>query len=262
MSAAGPANGAERHYVRALDELNRSGIPYMIGGAYALREYAGIFRDTKDLDIFCREQDCPQILETLAAVAFETELTDPLWLAKAFHGDHLIDVIFNSGNGLSRVDDSWLQHAKPACILGCRVLLVPAEELIWSKVYVQERDRFDGADIIHIIRRQGPLLDWRRLLERMGPYWEVLFAHLIAFRFVYPTERDKVPEWLVRELLRRVERQLTSPPPLTPVCRGTLLSRVQYEVDTSEWGYLDARDLAAQHAYDPADKQDPSCRSG
>src|SRR5690606_23415802 len=94
MGAADAVNGAEPHYARALDELNRSGIPYMIGGSFALREYAGIFRDTKDMDIFCREQDCPRILKTLAAVGFDTELTDPLWLAKALHGDHLIDVIF------------------------------------------------------------------------------------------------------------------------------------------------------------------------
>src|SRR5690606_8963227 len=119
------------------------------------------------------------------------------------------------------------------------------------KVYVQERERFDGADIVHMIRRQGPLLDWQRLLDRMGPYWEVLYAHVVTFRFVYPSERDKVPEWLLREFMTRLSRQLAAPAPVAPICRGPLLSRTQYQVDIAEWGYLDVRALALQQAYGP-----------
>ena len=34
----------------------------------------------------------------------------------------------------------------------------------------------------------------------MEPHWEVLLTHLLNFRFVYPTERDLVPRWLMEEL--------------------------------------------------------------
>ena len=39
-------------YVRTLAVLNESGVPFLVGGAYALARYAGIERHTKDLDIF------------------------------------------------------------------------------------------------------------------------------------------------------------------------------------------------------------------
>ena len=34
-------------------------------------------------------------------------------------------------------------------------LVVPAEEMIWSKAFIQERERFDGADIHHLLRCKG-----------------------------------------------------------------------------------------------------------
>ena len=44
---------AEREvYRHGLETLNRAGIPYVVSGLYALYEYTGIYRQTKDLDIF------------------------------------------------------------------------------------------------------------------------------------------------------------------------------------------------------------------
>jgi hypothetical protein len=118
--------------------------------------------------------------------------------------------------------------------------------MIWCKSFVQERERFDGADVVHLIRKQGPTLDWHRVLARMDPHWEVLFAHLLTFRFVYPSERDTVPAWLMRELQSRVERQLAEPPPQEPICRGLLISERQYQIDITTWGYQDVRAMLLQ----------------
>src|SRR5262249_56205933 len=133
-----------------------------------------------------------------------SEVSVPQWRGKAFDGDHLVDVIFSSGNGICRVDNGWFEHAEPARILGVPVRLVPPEEMIWSKGFVQERERFDGADIAHLIRSCGHRLDWARLLRRFGPNWRVLYAHLILFGFAYPGERDKVPAWILEELGTRL----------------------------------------------------------
>ena len=121
--------------------------------------------------------------------------------------------------------------------------MIPPEEMIWSKSYVQDRGRFDGADIAHILLRQGRTLDWHRLLVRAGPDAEVMFGHLVTFRFVYPSERDVVPEWVMRELWSRIERQIGDPPPAGRICRGPLFSPYDYEIDVREWGYQDARTL-------------------
>jgi hypothetical protein len=229
-------------YAGAMRALDKAGVPFLVGGAYALHVYTGIERHTKDFDVFVRPRDCRAALDALAAAGCRTELTFPHWLGKAYRGDDFIDVIFSSGNALATVDDAWFEHATPGEVLGRPARLVPAEEMIWQKCYVQERERFDGADVAHLIRARGHDLDWRRLLARFGPYWRVLIGQLVMFGFVYPSERDRVPAWVMNDLAARLLGEVTEAPPQDRVCRGTLLSREQYLIDVERWGYADARE--------------------
>ena len=121
-----------------------------------------------------------------------------------------------------------------------KVNFCPVEELIWSKSFVMERERYDGADIAHIIRARGGRLDWPRLLRRFETHWHVLLSHLILFDFIYPAERSVIPGWLIRDLLQRLEAEQARPLSRNHVCRGTLLSRSQYRTDVEDLGYQDA----------------------
>ena len=49
------------------------------------------------------------------------------------------------------------------------VLLAPPEEMIWSKAFVCERERYDGADVNHLLRACGRQMDWQRLLAALRP---------------------------------------------------------------------------------------------
>jgi hypothetical protein len=104
-----------------------------------------------------------------------------------------------------------------------------------------ERERFDGADVAHLIRARAREMDWARLLDRFGPRWRVLLSHLVLFGFIYPGERDAVPDAVVKQLLARLETELAQPPPADRACHGTELSRAQYLVDLERWDYRDAR---------------------
>jgi hypothetical protein len=231
-------SSTDRFYREVLQVLGDSGIPFLIGGAFALAHYSAVERTTKDIDVFVRPGDCPRVLEEFSRRGYGAELTFPHWLGKVFCGEDLLDVIFSSGNGICTVDDRWLAHSSPGAILGVPVRIIPAEEMIWSKAYVMERDRFDGADILHLLRARGPHLDWDRLRERFAGHGEVLLAHLVLFHFVYPSERQKIPPAVMEGLLREWR---AAPSSRERVCRGTLLSRMQYGVDIEEWGYRDAR---------------------
>lgn len=228
-------------YQDALQTLERARIPFLLGGAYALTHYTGIVRHTKDLDVFVRPGDSDAALDSLASAGYRTEMTFPHWLGKAFHGDDFVDVIFRSGNGICGVDDSWFTHAETGEVLGLPVRLCPPEEIIWSKSFIQERERFDGADIQHLLRVRAPDLDWRRLLRRFGQHWRVLLGHLVMFGFVYPAQRQHIPAGVLELLLGRLRGELQAPAGGARVCQGTLLSRAQYHIDTEEWGYQDPR---------------------
>lgn len=228
-------------YRTALEILNREGLPYLVGGAYALGYYTGIERHTKDFDIFVRPADVQPILDVLTAAGYRTELTFPHWLGKVYHDDDFVDVIYSSGNGIAIVDEEWFEHAAEGTVLGMKHRLCPAEEIIWSKSFVIERERYDGADIAHLIRARGQAMDWKRMLRRFDRNWRVLFSHLVLFGFIYPCERDTVPSWVMQELIERLQGEIALPASGPRVCQGTLLSRAQYLIDIRTWGYEDAR---------------------
>ena len=117
-------------YRDVLEMLNRSGVPYLVGGTYAFQYYAGISRTTKDFDIFVRPRDTQRILDVLQRAGFKTEIAFSHWLAKAHHGDKFIDIIWSSGNAVAEVDDDWFAHAVDEEVLGVAVKLSPAEEMI------------------------------------------------------------------------------------------------------------------------------------
>jgi hypothetical protein len=228
-------------YLHVLRTLQAADAPFLVGGAYALRQYVGIDRNTRDFDIFVRREDYETVMGVLEAAGCNTELTYPHWLGKVRCESALVDVIFSSGNGVSLVDEDWFRHAGTGIVLDVPVKLCPPEEMIWSKAFIQERERFDGADVMHILLGCAESLDWQRLLRRFGSQWRVLFSHLCLFGFIYPSERARLPEWVLAELMKRMEHELRTPPPPTRVCQGTLLSREQYLPDTEQWGFLDAR---------------------
>jgi hypothetical protein len=228
-------------YREVLEALGASGVPFLVGGAFALTCYTRVERQTKDLDLFIRRSDYGRAGEVLREAGHEAALVHPHWLAKVHGGESFIDLIFGSGNGLCEVDDGWFRHAAEAQLLGLAVKIMPVEESIWSKAFVMERERYDGADIAHLLQACAEQIDWTRLLQRFGAHWRVLLSHLLLYGFVYPGERARVPDWVMQRLLERLREEQAAAAPQDRVCQGTLLSREQYLVDVEQQGYRDAR---------------------
>lgn len=228
---------ATEFYREVLLTLGRARVPFVVGGAFAVRHYTGLRRETKDLDLFLRERDLAPALAVLGARGFVTERTFPHWLAKTFSGRDFVDLIFNSANGLCPVDRGWFVTAPTTMLFDVPVALCPVEELLWTKCFVMERERFDGADVSHLLL--SATIDWKRLLERFGEQWRILYGHLLFFGFIYPRERGRIPSWVMKTLARRAAREAVAED--VNVCRGTLLSREQYLFDIQELGYADAR---------------------
>jgi len=228
-------------YRRAMAALDEAGVPFLVCGAFALARYTGIHRHTKDFDVFLRRRYLDRALGALAGIGLQVEHPFPHWLAKAYQGELFVDLIYSSGNGVAEVDDLWFEHAADGEVLDVPARLCPAEEIIWSKSFIMERERYDGADVAHLLRCRGPVLDWNRLLEHFaGADARVLLAHAVLFGYIYPGERDNVPRWVMDELLARLAADQASAAP-ERLCRGTILSRSQYLIDVEEWGLQDAR---------------------
>jgi hypothetical protein len=230
-----------------LESLQQVQIPYAVAGAFALHKHTGIWRFTKDLDIVLEARSVPDALLRLRQMGFETRIEDPIWLAKASRGEYFVDLITALGNAVLIVDRSWLDRAEPYEVfgVGCRVLA--AEEVIASKLFVSRRERFDGADIAHLIRACGSHLDWDRLQHLVNEHWELLLWSLIFFAYIYPSRASIVPQQLWSELIRRLEERVQHSNKDEPF-RGTLIDPNMFAIDVKEWGERDLfREYCARH---------------
>ena len=200
--------------------------------------HTGIWRATKDLDIVLEAKTVPAALAQLEQAGFETRIEDPVWLAKAFRGEHFVDLITALGNAVLVIDASWIERATPYEVLGVSCRVLSAEEMIASKIFVSRRERFDGADVAHLIRSCGARLDWARVQQLIEPHWEMLLWSLVFFSYVYPAHTSLVPADTWNGLIHRLQESLRHPRADQPF-RGTLIDPNMFAIDVAEWGERD-----------------------
>jgi hypothetical protein len=248
---------AERDvYKRALEALNAAGLPFVVAGAYAIYEHTGIYRKTKDLDLFFEPSAVVAAARALRGAGFVTRLEDEHWLAKATSGDCFVDLIYGMGNGIAFIDDEWARHSRPGILAAAPVRIAPAEELIWHRLFISERHRHDVADILHLILCLGDTLDWERLVRRVGQNWPLLLAQLLTFSYVYPGYRSNVPEWVYEQMLERARTDMVRDAVDADLTRGPLISRFSFTIDVREWGFQDPRsDLVREARNKPEVRQ-------
>lgn len=233
-------------FTQALDALTAAQVPFMVAGAFATNFHTGIWRNTKDIDIFCEPRWAGRVLATLAEAGFTTSVEEPHWLGKAVKGGALVDVIWGGGNWATYVDPHWFEHATRGRIIGREVLIAPAEDIILSKAYVAGRERYDGTDIAHLIHSCGKHFDWNDLVARFEDHWQLLLQYLILYRFSYPLERDVVPTRVIHELAARIGTDAELADGLS--FRGPLVDRYAYLHDLRFEGRDDPREAMARRA--------------
>lgn len=226
---------AENCYRDALQALLASGLPFVVGGVFAMHRHTGIWRSTKDLDFFLPAHEVPEAFRQLERVGFSTRVDDPVWLAKAQRGEYFVDLITGVGNATLCVDATWMERGLPEVVLGVECKVLAPEECLASKMCVAFRERFDGADVVHLIKACGPSLNWDRVLSLMGMHWEMLYWSLVLFAYVYPARTDLVPNALWEDLTRRFIDCFRKPNRNAPF-RGSLVDPRMFSIDVEEWG--------------------------
>ena len=235
-----PPPAAKDFYGEVLQLMAKSGIPFLLSGTYALASYTGIDRPTKDVDLFAKAGDALKLLGYFRDRGFDTVVVDERWLARITRGEMFVDIIYNMPTVTTHVTDEWFEGAPETELFGAKVRLVPPTQFIWSKIFVQDHHRYDGADVAHMILKCHKEINWEQLLGHMELYWEVLLIALLNFRFIYPSERDVVPQWLMDELLLRLKDQGDVKGPGKRVCRGRIFSPRDYAIDVEEWCFSEA----------------------
>lgn len=189
-------------YLEAIHITRKTGAPFLLGGAFGLAAYTGRCRNTKDLDFFVLPSDKNKIIDALTKKGFEdyhsTLKYDRGWIYRATRDDVLVDVIWQTPNRRSEVDDLWFQKARPLTLRGEKLNVLPPEELLAIKLYVMQRDRCDWPDLINLLYTTCADLDWEHVLYRMNGETPLLAGLLNVFNWVAPARALGLPSW-VRE---------------------------------------------------------------
>ena len=194
-------------YKSVMQEARRRGVPFAVGGGLAAMTYAGQWRNTKDLDLYICERDRDGAIRILIDQGlndyYEKQPYDRKWIYRGYKGDTIIDLIWAMANQRARVDPSWLEGPEVEAG-GERFHLLRPEEALWSKLYVQQRDRSDWPDALNLLYGVGPDMDFHRLLGNLGADVLLLTGLLTVFAWLCPDRARQLPEWLWSEL--RLER--------------------------------------------------------
>ena len=225
-------------YKRALEALTKADVPFVVAGAYAIYEHTGIYRKTKDLDLFFEPTAVIEAARALHGAGFVTCLEDPHWLAKAKSGEYFVDLIYGMGNGVALIDKGWIDHSRAGVLAAIPVRIAPPEELVWHRLFISERHRHDMADILHLILCVGDTFDWERLVNRVESHWPLLLGQLLTFSYVYPAYRSNVPAWVYEQLIERARAEIGREEDVG-FTRGPLISRFSFAIDVREWGFAD-----------------------
>ena len=235
-------------YRRALGALNAADVRYVVAGAYAIYEHTGIYRKTKDLDLFFEPEAVLPAARALREAGFTMRLEDDHWLAKATSGEYFVDLIFGMGNGIAFIDEGWINNSQPGILAATPVRIAPAEELIWHRLFISERHRHDMSDIVHVILCRGDSLDWRRLVDRVDQNWPLLLSHLLMYAYVYPGHKGNIPAWVPEKLLENAHENFAREEEDVELTRGPMISRFSFTIDVREWGFSDPRSELVKEA--------------
>ena len=193
-------------YQRVLAAVRAAGVPFALGGAFALATHTGTWRNTKDLDFFVAPEDRDRMIEIVTGVGLvdysHVLEYDRGWIYRAHHNEIIVDTIWATANRRAIVDQGWLTRGPEIELRGERVRVIPAEELIWAKLYVFHRDRCDWTDVWNLIYAAGPTLDWEHLLGRLEDDTLLLSGALAGFAWLCPGRARELPAGLWDRLPR------------------------------------------------------------
>jgi hypothetical protein len=192
-----------RIYRDVMQEADARGIPFAIGGAFAVATYTGYWRNTKDLDLYVLPEYRDRMIEVLKALGLEDyhpkAAYDRWWIYRATRDDTIVDVIWAMANHRAQIDGLWMSGPQ-ADLHGRPVRVLPAEAMLWDKLYIMQRDRCDWPDVLNLLYSAGAEIDWDHLLRRIGEDRPLLAGALAVFRWISPGRASDLPRHLWREL--------------------------------------------------------------
>ena len=199
-------------YRSAMEALRAAGVPFMLGGGFALATYVGRWRNTKDIDFYIYKQHRQAAIDALAEAGFEDYFSqlpyDRKWIYRSTRSGVIVDIIWAMANQRAQVDEFWFERAPQITLRGESLRIVPIEEFIWCKLYIVQRDHCDWTDVLNVLYAAAKQIDWEYLLWRLDTDRPLLRALITLYGWVCPRRARELPYSLRRRLSLRAPQPL------------------------------------------------------
>jgi hypothetical protein len=191
-------------YLTAIRVVRDTGVPFLLGGGFALATFTGRWRDTKDIDFYIRPKDKAVVVAALTKAGFADYYSrlkyDRRWIHRNVKSDVIVDIIWSMANQRAQVDEIWFKRAAWVTIRGEKIAVLPMEEFLWCKLYILQRDHCDWTDIFNLLYARGPEIDWRHLMNRLEEDTPLLRAMLTVYGWLRPNRARRLPKGLWKQL--------------------------------------------------------------
>jgi hypothetical protein len=145
---------------RTASALKADGVPFALAGGYALWAH-GAPESENDVDFVVAEDDTEQAAAVLAAAGFEVVRPPEDWLFKAGLDGVTVDVLHRIVG--EPVDAELLGRSEEMDLLGIRMPVLPATDLLSSKLRAMTEHYCDFGSLLPHVRAVREQLDWDRL---------------------------------------------------------------------------------------------------
>jgi hypothetical protein len=187
-------------YRAVMEGMRAAGLPFAVGGGFAFSAYSGRWRYTKDLDLYLLPADRDAAAAVLTGLGFTDYFTrlpyDRDWIYRGYQDGVIADLIWAMANYRTWVDAAWLTRGPAVQAGGLTFRLIPPEELIWTKLYIMQRERCDWPDLFNVLHGVAGVVDWEHLLTRVGDDARLLGGLLSAFSWLCPDRASAIPAWV------------------------------------------------------------------
>ena len=162
---------------RVASVLKQAGIPFALGGSFAVYAHGGHSSD-HDVDFLIREQDKERALEELAAVGFEVEQPPEDWLVKVYDDGRMVDLIYRPIE--SPVTDETLADTVVRPVEAIAMPVLSATQLMVHKLLSYTQHYCDFATGLPVARSLREQIDWERVRRETvkSPYAEAFLVLL------------------------------------------------------------------------------------
>jgi predicted nucleotidyltransferase len=150
---------------RAGSALKRAELPFALAGGYALWAHGGP-EPAHDVDFAVLEADADRAAKVLAEAGFEIDRPPEDWLLKACLDEATVDVLHRIV-GIP-VNQELLDRSSDVELLGVRLPVLPATDVISSKLRSMTEHYCDFAALLPSVRAVREQLDWGVLREECG----------------------------------------------------------------------------------------------